>query len=67
MDSGDSSSLEVERKFAIPDDIQAKLASLNAILVKEVINEDIYIDTSDNALALSGSLPVQILLLVRLY
>ena len=53
MDGSDKVSIEVERKFLIPDDIKSRLESLSAVLVKEVSYQDVYVDTADNILALS--------------
>ena len=54
MDEQSHVPLEVEHKFLIPDDIESRLRLLNATKVKEVSFKDVYLDTEDNVLALSG-------------
>lgn len=55
MDSNNISSLEVEQKFEVPVDISSRLEALGAVLVKELSYHDVYLDSSDNELALSGA------------
>lgn len=53
----DPVAVEVEKKFKIPDDIESRLADVNAIFVKHVTFTDVYLDTAENHLAFSGLCP----------
>lgn len=50
--------IEVECKFEVPEGFEERLQRHNAVLVSDKTFTDIYLDTTDHVLALSGILVV---------